>query len=385
MTTKYDLGTTLFGDDKPPYHVQSMAERALIPRNGLTAVSTFSGCGGSSLGLKTAGFEIPYACEFTPMGADTYRANWPETYVEQKDIRDVTGAEILSVAGKDVGELDLFEGSPPCSSFSAAATTRPGGSYEETIGKVKSYSEGIRQRTDDLFDEWLRLIEEIQPKAIIAENVAGLAQPGPPAEYLGSILSRLHGLGYNVHADIFSSLWVGAATRRMRLVIMGVRKDVSDVPRPRLAGDGHTVREALETMPGKNPADELGESWSDGTGVWSHNGEPMRRYQVADDWDKTPQGGKGVDHFSLMKAHWDRPMPTLTATIKSAGAYGVMHPTECRRFTPTELKWISGFPLDFKLTGTPTNRWERLGRAVTPPLYEELGGRLAKVLLKAGE
>lgn len=204
---------SLFEDERPPYWVQSMADRAAIPRNGLTAVSTFSGSGGSSLGLKTAGFTIPYAVEFTPQGAATYRANHPGTYVDQRDVRTIQPGEILDHVGMKAGELDLFEGSPPCSSFSLAGV-RAGSAFEDRVGKVKPYSEGIKQRTDDLFDEWVRLVEGLRPKAILAENVPDMARPGAASAYLYEIRGRLETLGYEVHVDVHSSLAVGCATMR---------------------------------------------------------------------------------------------------------------------------------------------------------------------------
>jgi DNA (cytosine-5)-methyltransferase 1 len=90
------------------------------PRNGLKAVGSFSGCGGSSCGMKMAGWEVLAAIEFIPAAAETYRANFPETHVFEEDIRKITAEMILKQIGMRRGELDCFEGSPPCASFSAA-------------------------------------------------------------------------------------------------------------------------------------------------------------------------------------------------------------------------------------------------------------------------
>ncbi len=90
-----------------------MADLAAVPPNGLTAVSTFSGCGGSSVGLRMAGWRVPYAVEFVSAAARTYRAN-SDALVDERDIREIPGAEILDSLGLAAGELDLLEGSPPC-------------------------------------------------------------------------------------------------------------------------------------------------------------------------------------------------------------------------------------------------------------------------------
>lgn len=391
-TDQFSLFDDLEEDLKPPYSVPSMEEIRSRPLNGLTAVGTFSGSGGSSLGMQMAGFKVPVALEFTPQGAATYRANNPSTTVIERDVREVQPEEILELAGVEQGELDLFEGSPPCSSFSGAGV-RAGGQYEDRVGKVKSYSEGISQRTDDLFEEWVRLVAGIRPKMLLAENVPEMARPGSAQKYLHMIQGMLHDLGYNTHARVYSSLNVGCATMRKRLVLLGVRTDVGHVPIPKLTGNGYTLREGLATLPVEIPADEWGEAWFDGTGTNAETGEPLPRYQIADHWEclKPGQGhdpwlckggpdGKKPHLFSLIKADWDKPLYTVTASGAGRGGANVTHPDEPRKFTATELKWLSGFPADYVLTGTPLNRYERIGRAVTPPLYEAMAGHLAKVL-----
>ena len=153
--------------NKPPYRVPSMAEIAALPWNGYSAVSTFSGCGGSSLGYKMAGFRVLWASEFIPAAQDTYRANHPATILDTRDIRNVQASDILGAIGMEPGDLDLFDGSPPCASFSTA------GKREAGWGKVKAYSD-TKQRTDDLFFEYSRLVKGVQPKVFVAENVSGL-------------------------------------------------------------------------------------------------------------------------------------------------------------------------------------------------------------------
>ena len=119
-----------------------MVEIAAVPANGFKAISTFSGCGGSSLGYKMAGYKVLWASEFIPAAQDTYRANHPDTILDTRDIRQVQAQEILDILKMQVGELDLFDGSPPCASFSTA------GKREKGWGKVKQYSD-TKQRVDD--------------------------------------------------------------------------------------------------------------------------------------------------------------------------------------------------------------------------------------------
>lgn len=100
---------------KPPYRVPSMAEIKSGKWNGFDAASTFSGCGGSSLGYRMAGFRLLWANEFVPAARETYLANAaPYTVVDGSDVRALKVADVLTAMNKKPGELDLFDGSPPC-------------------------------------------------------------------------------------------------------------------------------------------------------------------------------------------------------------------------------------------------------------------------------
>jgi DNA (cytosine-5)-methyltransferase 1 len=366
--TAQDL--TLFAaPTKPPYTVPRLADYRTP--HGLIAVSTFSGGGGSSLGLKQAGWTIPYSSEFIPAARETYQANFPDTFVDPRDIRELTADDILHRLGIDVGELDLFEGSPPCSSFSTA--NRSGGAASRFgTGKVKPYSDGVKQATDDLFDEWLRVLEGLRPRAVLAENVPALTHEGEAAAFFDSIIRRLSALGYEMRSGVFYAHHYGAATKRARLFMYGVRRDVSQGWHDRPDRDDHvyTLRDALDTMPADNPADEITLA------------TPDPEHKVGKVWAGLKHGespdGTG---FSLVRCAWDKPVPTITATAgMSPTSYGVMHPDVCRKFTATEAAWISGFPPDYINIGNPGQRFERIGRAVPPPMYRAMGDLLARAL-----
>ena len=167
---------------KPPYRVPSMAEIAAVPWNGYNAISTFSGCGGSSLGYKMAGFRVLWANEFVPAAQEVYRLNHPGTILNTQDIRQISAADVLATIGMQPGDLDLLDGSPPCASFSTA------GKREAGWGQVKKYSD-TKQRTDDLFFEYARLVNGIQPKVFVAENVSGLVKGAAKGYFLEILIA----------------------------------------------------------------------------------------------------------------------------------------------------------------------------------------------------
>lgn len=237
-----------------PYEVPSMEDVRNAPWNGLTVVGSFSGCGGSSLGLRMAGFRVPYAIEFIEEAARTYQANSPSTFVDERDIRKIDAKDILDRIGMRAGELDVFEGSPPCASFSSA------GNREKSWGEEKKYSDSS-QRTDDLFFEWMRILEGLQPRAFIAENVPGMTTGRALEEYTRVITKKLAALGYYVRATILNATWYGVPQERRRILFVGVRKDLVDAgqaqlptwPPPVETSVPHTAGQALDLVDPGDP------------------------------------------------------------------------------------------------------------------------------------
>ena len=210
-------------EDKPPYRVPSMAEIRALPLNGFTVASTFAGGGGSSCGYRMAGFKVVYANEVVPIARESYAANMdPATVLDGNDIRQVTAADVLRATGLSEGELDVFDGSPPCVSFSTA------GKREAGWGRVTA-SHDIVQRHDDLFHEFARLLKGLQPRVFVAENVSGLIK-GTAKGYFLEILRTLRSCGYQVEARLLDAQWLGVPQMRQRLIFVGVRDDLKAAP-----------------------------------------------------------------------------------------------------------------------------------------------------------
>lgn len=351
---------------KPDYRIPSMAEIAKIRgTNGYKVVSTFSGCGGSCLGLEMAGFQIAWASEFIPEAAETYKLNHPGVFVDTRDIRRVDPDTLMTQLGLKPGELDLFEGSPPCSPFSTA------GRRSKDWGASKEYSDSAKQRVDDLFFEFIRLLEGLQPKVFIAENVAGLTK-GVAKGYFLNILADMKAAGYEVAAKVLDAQWLGVPQVRKRTIFIGVRKDLTRLALPSQGFPAplpyrYTIRNALDNF---QPIGRIeAESW-------------LTKYAIGGEWRKLRPGESSSRYFSLVRANPDAPVPTVTQTGGVTSAAAVAHPHECRKFSIAELKRLSGFPDDFQLTGNYRQRYERLGRAVPPPMYAATGQAIAEKILK---
>lgn len=355
--------------NKPPYRVPSMAEIAAIPHNGYSAVSTFSGCGGSSLGYKMAGFKVLWANEFIPAAQDTYRANHPGTILDTRDIRKVEAQDILDVIGMQPGELDVFDGSPPCASFSTA------GKREAGWGKVKAYSD-TKQRTDDLFFEYVRLIQGVQPKVFVAENVSGIVK-GTAKGYFLEILAALKGAGYKVTAKLLDAQWLGVPQMRQRIIFIGVREDLKAQPaHPKPLPYRYSVRDALPWIAQIEGANGFnGHAFTDSeepcaTAAQSRTltveaETDISRFAIGKAWGEF-EYGDSPRYLNMKKPHPDGPSNAISAEGGNPSVASVVHPTERRKFSIAELKRICAFPDDFILTGTYAQQWERLGRAVPP-------------------
>jgi len=334
-----------------------------------------------------AGYRTLFASEFIPAAADTYRANHPGVHLDTRDIRQLTAEDVFSVTGLQRGELDVLEGSPPCASFSMA------GKREAGWNQVKAYSD-TKQRTDDLFFEFARIVDGLQPKVFVAENVKGLTI-GKARGYLKEILAALRGCGYKVKCAVMDAQYFGVPQHRERLIFIGVREDIgieptfpkpAQKPTPLKAALPHIVASATNSghKPASKPASTILAQGPDESGMAEVD---ISRYAIGDEWDKLKPGEQSERYFQLVKADPEKPVGTIlqsSAAFPSAAA--VCHPFEKRKFTIPELKRICGFPDDFILTGTFAQQWERLGRAVAPPMMAAVASHIRDhILSQAGQ
>lgn len=354
------LGESL---EKPPYSVPSMAEIADLPWNGLNVVSTFSGCGGSCLGYRMAGYRVLWASEFIPDAQQIYKANHPDSFLDLRDIRKVAPEEILDQIGLSKGELDLMDGSPPCAAFSVS------GKVDKGWGEVKKYSTS-KQRVDDLFFEFARILKGLQPKVFVAENVAGLVI-GKSKGYFLEILQHLGDCGYKVNARVLDAQWLGVPQRRKRLIFVGVRNDLNKSP----------------VFPTPFPwvysvEDAIGNITVDITPRYELVGKTLYLYERSvnfrGEFKRTLKSlGLKSGFFNHFRLRWGD--PSVTILQSSTAAY---HPAHPRTLTILELRRVCGFPDDFILSGSFVKQWERLGRAVPPLMMKEISAVIRDQILK---
>lgn len=337
------------------YKVPSIEEIRAIPHNGVKVVSLFAGAGGSSLGYRMLGCKVLVAVEFLEYAANIYKLNSPSTTVLCQDVREIDFTK-LGQYGVNVGEIDILDASPPCDQFSMA------GDREKNWGKVVDYH-GKKQRVDDLSWEFVRAVRELNPRAVIMENVKGL-MTGKALGYLKEIIRRVEALGYFVEAKLVNGVQCGLPQKRERVFLLANRIGIKDQWDRPVSG----VVSCLEAFGG---CESLGpidaDSWIQSPGNMRYWGQCIPGKSAA----KSDSCGNG---FSLSKI--DINFPTLTLTSSP-----LAHHKDCRFLSIAELKRISSFPDDFDFGDLPYMKAAgRMGQSVPPFMIRHVAGKLVREL-----
>ena len=187
-----------------------------IAKNECNVFGTFICGGGSTMGYKLAGFNHLGGVEIDPQVADVYKENHKPKYLFVEDIREFNKRTDLP---KELFNLDILDGSPPCSTFSMA------GSREKAWGKEKQFREGQAVQTlDDLIFVYCDTIIKLQPKVFLLENVKGIIQ-GNAKVYSKEIVKKMTAAGYVVQVFCLNAASMGVPQKRERVFFIGHKKE----------------------------------------------------------------------------------------------------------------------------------------------------------------
>lgn len=338
----------------------------------LTAVDLFCGAGGLTVGLRRAGFTVVGAIDVEHLAVHAYRANHPETAVWQGDIRRLDPAEMRRLLGLRRGELDLLAGCPPCQGFSTMRTLN--GSHR------------IADKRNALVMQMARYADEFRPRAVMMENVPGLAKDGRSAR----LRSSLRKLGYRVTDDTLDTASFGVPQHRRRYVLIALRDGeptlASREPRIR------TVRELIGSLP---PAGSSGDPLHD---HGEHRSVEIQqliesvprdggsRSDLGDEW-QLPCHRRTEGFYDVYgRMAWDSPAPTITGGCVNPSKGRFLHPVADRAITLREAALLQTFPPDYRL---PLNEIsgsgkysiaELIGNALPPEFVYRHAHVLAAVL-----
>lgn len=316
----------------------------LAPRkpDAYSVVSTFAGCGGSSLGYSMAGFGELLAVEWDDHAAATFSANLPGVPMHQGDI-ELVDPSILALAP---GELDVLDGSPPCQGFSTAG------------------SRNLNDSRNGLFRQYVRLLDAWAPKTFVMENVSGLVR-GKMRFVFVEILAALKaaGPGYRVRAQLLNAQYFRVPQARQRLVFIGVRADLDAQPTyPKPMSAAPTVRDAWSGLadPGLAPTPKVGQQQ-----------EILARHILPgkSGADALKRGGRKANGYGICRLAWDRPAPTVLKSWSEGSWTGQLHPSEHRFVGVRELARLQSFPDEYAWgDSTYQQIHARIGNSVPPLL-----------------
>ena len=356
-------------------------------KHELTAIDVFAGAGGLTVGLKRADFRVVAAVELEPHSFATYKANHPEVRCLKQDIATVSGADLLQLAGTN--RIDLLAGCPPCQGFTSLTA------------KYKD-KEDPRNK---LVLEMARLAEEIQPHAIMMENVPGLTQKGK-ALY-GRLLSQLEALGYRLAEGVLQVADYGVPQFRRRFVLLGGRGFDIGLPDATHSGPPkgdlapwRTVRDTIEVMPepvtlrkAKAKGNIERSDWHVVRELSQQNIERLKAAKAGRAWTHIPENLRPGCHrdgyigFTNVygRMEWDSPSPTITGgcTTFSKGRFG--HPVADRTISVREAALLQTFPSDYRLD-TPYMEYvcNMIGNALPCDFAAALSRQCNERLMKHG-
>lgn len=207
-------------DESKKEYIWKLSDLNKIEKKDIKVFSTFACGGGSSMGYKLNGCNVIGCCEIDSKINKIYNANFKPKYNFLMDLRDFNKLEDIP---QELYNIDILDGSPPCSLFSMS------GIREEGWGKEKRFREGQKLQTlDDLFFVFLDTVEKLKPKIVIAENVEGMML-GNAFEYVQKVNKRFLDLGYKVQFKLLDSSTMGIPQKRRRVFFIANRIGLEEI------------------------------------------------------------------------------------------------------------------------------------------------------------
>lgn len=361
------------------------------------AIDLFCGAGGLSYGLASAGYRIALSVDTNKLALETHAHNIPGRGISM-DLHYRQSRDELVKLFEGV-EVDLISGGPPCQPFSTAGRSK----IQDLIDN------GIRDANDNRRELWrafIDVVERIKPRAVLLENVPGMAL-GEEMTVLRKMIGRLERCGYDTDARIVDSWLHGVPQQRQRLILVGVRdgsfvwpqpvpkvnlrESIGDLPKLNVKPD-HPVGKEIMAYNNVECSDFASRARRHCTGedasrIYDHVTRPVR----ADDLEIFKLMSSGTLYSELpdsMKRYrddifcdkynrldWTNLCRSITAHLAKDG-YWYIHPDQHRTLTVREAARIQTFPDNYRFAGSRSHQFEQIGNAVPPVLAKEIGSAL---------
>ena len=331
------------------------------------AIDLFSGCGGLTLGLSLAGFQVVGAIEVDPLAVETYKTNHKKVFVWPDDIRKISVAAVMRRLKIKRGQLDLLAGCPPCQGFSTMTTLN---------GRI-----GQDARNDLVF-QFLRFVRGLRPKAVMMENVPKLAKN----HRFQTLRAELKKLGYEVRHDVLDAANYGVPQRRRRLILIAGKR--MEIPFGKTASKQVTVRDAFKRLDKRAKAGLLHNLPENHSAVVKERIRAIPKDGGSRSaWTKKQRLAchEKCDGFKDVygRMAWDDVAPTITGGCFNPSKGRFLHPTKNRAITMREAALLQSFPPDYFF---PTSRGktpvaQMIGNALPPEFIRRHAKQICESLV----
>lgn len=381
------------------------------------AIDLFSGAGGITLGLSNAGFDVVFCSDHNAACELTHRRNFPHIPFMRTDIERLSGREVMDAAGIKPGELDLLIGGPPCQGFSI-------------IGQRELWDP-----RNGLFKQFLRIAEELRPRAVVIENVSGLAtlNKGAVLQEIGRAFAVA---GYEVDCAELLAAQYGVPQMRWRMFFIGWRIDQrkrGGFPQPTHGRNGIgdlvpnrtidaadmegfvTIAEAIKDLPSIEAGEQrrhytrkaqtsYQEAMREDAPAFLENHyaaklsrQNMERLSVlkpGQDWRSLPhdllpagmQRAHRKDHTRrYRRMQWEGVARSIITRFRDPKSGEYIHPEQHRTISIREAARLQSFPDWFVFEGTTSDQYDQVGNAVPPLLARAVAGEIHAMLAADGQ
>lgn len=320
-------------------------------KNEPNYIDLFSGAGGMSLGFEQAGFKHVFSVDVEPKFCETYHANFPNHQLIQKDISKLSNEEILSLV--ENREIDVIIGGPPCQGFSMAGI----------IGR-----KFIDDPRNQLFREFARVVNVVQPKYFVMENVARLFTYNK-GEVRKEIIEVFSQMNYHVDCKVVNTADFGVPQVRNRVLFIGNRISNQVLFPKKTIQKAVSIKEAIDKLPKLNS----GESSKIPNHVAMNHSEQMleKMKYVSDGGNRLeiPESlrPKSGDVRKYIRYKSNEPAVCVTGDMRK-----IFHYNQNRALTVRELATLQTFPIDFVFKGSTISQQQQVGNSVPPLLAKEI-------------
>lgn len=301
-----------------------------------TVLDLFCGAGGFSAGFEQAGFKILAGIDSAPYALGTFYSNH-DADAYNLDLSALSPEEVLAEVGFAPNDVDVVIGGPPCQGHS---------------GQGKQDSDDARNK---LMDDYLDILEHVQPRAFVMENVPGI-QKTDGGVFLAGVLDRVKKMGYNIDSGVLDADQFGVPQTRSRYFLVGFRGGDPSLPVPP-AANPTPVCEVLNRVQLRD--DLPNNNWRKQMSAHDES--------TVDDYYATPLGVDPYENSDQqVRLVLDHPGRTIVADNLH------FHPHQPRYLTVREAASLQTFPGDYRFFGGLVSQREQVGNAVPPMLAEHI-------------